>query len=118
MADKIFTDSERRIDLDKWLEKLSDAILIGINTAADSPNSKYPAAIVRMENLHAFYCMFLKILRSNLIFLIAMLFELKIPCLEARRKVIRQLYQENINIYVREMMGRPLEKIHVCLIFQ
>jgi exocyst complex component 1 len=55
-ADAIFADSERRVDLDKWLEKLADAVLAGIDATAASPNSKYPAAIVRMENLHSFYC--------------------------------------------------------------
>jgi len=33
--------------------------------------------------------------------------------LDARRKEVRQKYQENVTIYVREMLGRPLEKIHV-----
>ena len=52
----IFGDSERRSDLDKWLEKLVNAVISGINTAAKSPNSKYPKAIVLMENLHALHC--------------------------------------------------------------
>ncbi|KAL7079889.1 hypothetical protein ACQ4LE_000869 [Meloidogyne hapla] len=94
---KIFAESERKVDLDKWLEKLTIAIIIGIDNAAESPNSKCPAAVVRMENFHAFH---------------SVLSELKIPCLDARRKELRQKYQENCTIYVREMLGRPLEKIH------
>jgi exocyst complex component 1 len=43
----------------------------------------------------------------------AVLSELKIACLDSRRKAVRQKYQENVDIYVRELMGRPLEKIHV-----
>jgi len=54
---KIFAESERKVDLDKWLEKLTIAIIIGIDNAAESPNSKCPAAVVRMENFHAFYCL-------------------------------------------------------------
>lgn len=56
LAEKIFGESERRTDLDKWLEKLADAIIKGIDNAAESPNSKYPPAIVKLENFHAFYC--------------------------------------------------------------
>lgn len=51
-ADIIFGDSERRNDLEKWLEKLTDALVMGINMAAESPNSKSPAAVVRFENFH------------------------------------------------------------------
>lgn len=54
---KIFADSERKVDLDKWLEKLTNAIIFGIDNAAESPNSKCPAAVVRMENFHAFHCL-------------------------------------------------------------
>ncbi|KAF7634516.1 Sec3-PIP2_bind domain-containing protein [Meloidogyne graminicola] len=94
---KIFEESERKVDLDKWLEKLTIAIITGIDNAAESPNSKCPAAVVRMENFHAFH---------------SVLSELKIACLEVRRKELRQKYQENCTVYVKEMLGRPLEKIH------
>ena len=39
--------------------------------------------------------------------------ELKIACLDAMRKEAKRRYQESIDIYVREYMGRPLDKIHV-----
>ncbi|EPB80848.1 hypothetical protein ANCCEY_00050 [Ancylostoma ceylanicum] len=39
--------------------------------------------------------------------------ELKIPFLDAQRKDAKREKEENIDLYVREYMGRPLEKIHV-----
>lgn len=51
-TDTIFGESERRNDLDKWHEKLLEAVIVGINCAADSSNSKYPAPVVRFENFH------------------------------------------------------------------
>uniref|UniRef100_A0A183BTI0 Sec3-PIP2_bind domain-containing protein n=1 Tax=Globodera pallida TaxID=36090 RepID=A0A183BTI0_GLOPA len=98
MAVSIFGEFERRTDLDKWLEKLADAILKGIEVAAEAPTSKYPTAIVKVENLHAFY---------------STLSEMKLSCLDSRRKSARLFYQENLSIYVRESMGRPLDKIHM-----
>ena len=41
-ADKIFKNNERRSDLEKWLERLLDAVATGIHAAAESPNSKSP----------------------------------------------------------------------------
>lgn len=38
---------------------------------------------------------------------------LKIDCLDSRRKEAKRIYQSSIDNYVREYMGRPLEKIHV-----
>lgn len=52
-TDTIFGASERRTDLDKWHEKLLEAVVAGINSAANSSNSKYPAPVVRFENFHA-----------------------------------------------------------------
>uniref|UniRef100_A0A915CXN2 Exocyst complex component Sec3 PIP2-binding N-terminal domain-containing protein n=1 Tax=Ditylenchus dipsaci TaxID=166011 RepID=A0A915CXN2_9BILA len=97
-SDVLFAQSERRNDLDKWHEKLADAVIQGIDAAAESPNSKYPPAVVRFENLHELY---------------STLSELKIECLDTRRKAVKKQYQENMNLYVREYMGRPLEKIHI-----
>ncbi|KAI1710586.1 exocyst complex component sec3 domain-containing protein [Ditylenchus destructor] len=97
-SDVIFAQSERRGDLDRWIEKLTDAVIQGINMAAESPNSKYPPPVVRLENLHHLY---------------STLSELKIPCLDSRRKEVKKQYQENIQVYVREYMGRPLEQVHI-----
>lgn len=44
---------------------------------------------------------------------LAILSELKIECLDSKRKIVKEMYKENIQLYVREYMGRPLEKIHV-----
>lgn len=52
-TDAIFGASERRIDLDKWHEKLLEAVIVGINYASESSNSKYPAPVLRFENFHA-----------------------------------------------------------------
>lgn len=39
--------------------------------------------------------------------------ELKIAFLDSQRKEAKREKEENIDLYVREYMGRPLEKIHV-----
>jgi len=95
-ADAIFGKSERRNDLDKWYEKLADAVVAGINIVSESPNSKSPCTVVRFENFHQLY---------------STLSELKIECLDRRRKAVKAMYLENIDLYVREHMGRPLDRI-------
>lgn len=53
---------------------------------------------------------------ENLIIFIlylAILSELKLECLDSMRKSIKQLYQENLDLYVRENIGRPFDKIQV-----
>uniref|UniRef100_A0A914Y6L1 Exocyst complex component Sec3 C-terminal domain-containing protein n=1 Tax=Panagrolaimus superbus TaxID=310955 RepID=A0A914Y6L1_9BILA len=97
-AEMLFENSERRTDLEKWHEKLIDALFKGINNVAESPNSKSPPAVVRLENFHQLYLS---------------LSALKIECLDGRRKEARKIYQSSIDNYVKEYMGRPLEKIHV-----
>lgn len=95
-SDSIFGKSQRRGDLDKWLQKLCDAIVNGINSISESSLSKYPSQVVRFENFHKFY---------------SILSELKLECLDSMRKSIKQLYQENLDLYVRENIGRPFDKI-------
>ena len=58
-AELLFENSERRADLEKWHEKLIDAVFKGINSVAESPNSKSPPAVVRLENFHQLYCKFI-----------------------------------------------------------
>uniref|UniRef100_A0AC34QVY9 Exocyst complex component Sec3 PIP2-binding N-terminal domain-containing protein n=1 Tax=Panagrolaimus sp. JU765 TaxID=591449 RepID=A0AC34QVY9_9BILA len=94
----LFSNSERKADLEKWHEKLVDSLFKGINAVAESPNSKAPASIVRLENFHQLYLT---------------LSELKIKCLDGRRAEAKELKNINIDNYVREYMGRPLEKIHI-----
>ncbi|PIO72975.1 hypothetical protein TELCIR_05073 [Teladorsagia circumcincta] len=114
-AEAVFEGAERRTDLEKWsVEKsicgsciveqhywythLYRCVCEGIEKAASNPNSKSPTAVVRFENYHQLYLT---------------LSELKIPCLDAQRKDAKREKEENIDLYVREYMGRPLEKIHV-----
>jgi hypothetical protein len=39
--------------------------------------------------------------------------ELKLECLDGRRKAVKAMYQEHIDAYVRQSMGRPLDRIQV-----
>lgn len=43
---------------------------------------------------------------------------MKIACLDSRKKMVRKLYQENVDAYVKEYMGKPLDKIHVCCLLK
>lgn len=97
-AEKIFEGAERRTDLEKWYYQLYRSVCDGINKAANSPNSKYPASVVKFENYHELY------LRLS---------ELKISALDAQRKDAKASKEENIDTYVKEHMGRPFEKIHL-----
>uniref|UniRef100_A0A8R1XYQ7 Sec3-PIP2_bind domain-containing protein n=1 Tax=Onchocerca volvulus TaxID=6282 RepID=A0A8R1XYQ7_ONCVO len=96
-AEAAFAGTERRADLDRWYAQLITSLKDGIEYAATSPFSKSPAAVVRFENYHHLY---------------SILSELKIDCLDLQRKEAKKAYQDNIEIYVKELMGRPLEKIH------
>ncbi|VDM58599.1 unnamed protein product [Angiostrongylus costaricensis] len=97
-AETIFEGAERRTDLEKWYVHLYRCVCEGIEKAASNPNSKSPTSVVRFENYHQLYMT---------------LSELKIPCLDAQRKDAKREKEENVDLYVREYMGRPLEKIHV-----
>ncbi|KAK6061299.1 exocyst complex component 1 family protein [Cooperia oncophora] len=97
-AETVFEGAERRTDLEKWYTHLYRCVCEGIEKAASNPNSKSPTAVVRFENYHQLYLT---------------LSELKIPFLDAQRKDAKREKEENIDLYVREYMGRPLEKIHV-----
>ncbi|VDL71679.1 unnamed protein product [Nippostrongylus brasiliensis] len=97
-AETIFEGAERRTDLEKWYTHLYRCVCEGIEKAAVNPNSKSPTAVVRFENYHQLYLT---------------LSELKIPFLDAQRKEAKREKEENVDLYVREYMGRPLEKIHV-----
>ncbi|VDM74948.1 unnamed protein product [Strongylus vulgaris] len=97
-AESIFEGAERRTDLEKWYVHLYRCVCEGIEKAASNPNSKSPTAVVRFENYHQLYLT---------------LSELKIPFLDAQRKEAKREKEENIDLYVREYMGRPLERIHV-----
>lgn len=97
-AEAAFAGTERRADLDRWYAQLISSLKDGIERAATSPFSKSPAAVVRFENYHHLY---------------SVLSEQKISCLDSQRREAKKAYQDNIQIYVKELMGRPLEKIHL-----
>ncbi|VDK69188.1 unnamed protein product [Gongylonema pulchrum] len=101
-AEMAFSGTERRADLDRWYTQLITSLKDGIEHTAVSPFSKSPPAVVRFENYHHLY---------------SVLSELKIDCLDAQRKEAKKAYQDNMQIYVKELMGRPLEKIHVSTVF-
>lgn len=42
---------------------------------------------------------------------------MKISCLDQQRKTSKREKDENIDAYVKEYMGRPLEKIHVSKVY-
>ncbi|VDK45989.1 unnamed protein product [Anisakis simplex] len=98
VAEAAFADTERRADLDRWYAQLICCLKEGIDRAAVSPYSKSPSAVVRFENYHHLY---------------SILSELKIACLDTQRKEAKKTYQDNIQVYVKEYMGKPLEKVHV-----
>uniref|UniRef100_A0A914X136 Exocyst complex component Sec3 PIP2-binding N-terminal domain-containing protein n=1 Tax=Plectus sambesii TaxID=2011161 RepID=A0A914X136_9BILA len=95
-AEGAFKDSERRADVDRWYPQLVNAVCQGIEKAAVDPHSKSPAAVVRFENYHQLY---------------SDVSALKIACLENARKNIRKAYQDSMASYVKEYMGRPLERL-------
>lgn len=96
-AEAAFAETERRADLDRWYAQLIASLKEGIERGALSPYSKSPPTVVRFENYHRLY---------------SILSELKVECLDSQRKEAKKTYQENIQLYVKEYMGRPLEKIH------
>ncbi|GMT35969.1 hypothetical protein PFISCL1PPCAC_27266, partial [Pristionchus fissidentatus] len=98
MSEDRFKGSDRRTDLEKWYVALVKATCEGIEKAACSPYTKSPPTVVRFENYHQLY---------------QTLSEQKIACLDNYRKEAKRICEENIDMYVREHMGRPLEKIHL-----
>ncbi|CEF67059.1 Exocyst complex component 1 [Strongyloides ratti] len=98
IAEKSIQGAERRKDLDRWYTELVSKLITTIDKMASSPHSKSPSSVVKFENYHHLY---------------SRLSELKIECLDKKRKEMKKLYQDNIDLYVKEHMGRPLEKIHL-----
>ncbi|MFH4984223.1 hypothetical protein AB6A40_010932 [Gnathostoma spinigerum] len=96
-AEATFKDTDRRTDLDRWYVQLLSSLKEGIERAALSQHSKSPPSVVRFENYHRLY---------------SVLSELKIECLSGQRKEAKAIYEENMQAYVKESMGKPLEKIH------
>lgn len=96
-AESIFKGSDRHTHLDKSYKALVVVIYEQIVRVA-SESQKTPKDVVMMENFHHMY---------------STLSTLKIPCLEPDRKEAKQIYQDNLNSYTLNLLGRPLEKLHV-----
>ncbi|XP_053398468.1 exocyst complex component 1-like isoform X2 [Mercenaria mercenaria] len=95
-AESIFRGSERHADLDKAYQRLVKAIFDNIcRISGDHP--KTPREVIMMENFHHMF---------------SILSQLKIPCLENDRKEAKHQYQDNLNAYTKDRLGRPLEKLH------
>ncbi|VDN56326.1 unnamed protein product [Dracunculus medinensis] len=97
-AEEAFADAERRTDLDRWYCQLLASLKKGIERAATSQYSKSPFTVVRFENYHHLF---------------SVLSELKIDFLDNEKREARKVYLENLELYVKNSMGRPLEKIHI-----
>nr|XP_022323453.1 exocyst complex component 1-like isoform X2 [Crassostrea virginica] len=96
-AESIFKGSDRHTHLDKSYKALVAVIYEQIARVANE-SQKTPKEVVMMENFHHMY---------------STLSTLKIPCLEADRKEAKQIYQDNLTSYTLNLLGRPLEKLHV-----
>lgn len=50
-------------------------------------------------------------------YVVALLSQLKIACLDGLRREVKQKYNEHLQAYVTEYFGRPLEKLNVSFLF-
>ncbi|KAJ1215186.1 hypothetical protein NDU88_002795 [Pleurodeles waltl] len=96
LAESIFRVAERRGDLDKAYTKLINAVFFNVEKVANE-SQKTPRDVVMLENFHH---------------LLATLSRLKIPCLEAEKKVAKQKYGDHLQSYVIYSLGQPLEKLN------
>lgn len=97
IAEKIFKNSDRKNDLDKWYTKIVgsmfDAIIIH-----SGEHHKTPQEVIKMENFHHLH---------------DLLSQLKITVLDNERKEAKQKYQDALKSYVIQYFGRPLEKLNL-----
>ncbi|XP_011298132.1 exocyst complex component 1 [Fopius arisanus] len=96
-GEKIFKNSDRKVDLDKWYTKLVGAMFEGISVHS-SEHPKTPQEVIKMENFHHLY---------------DLLSQLKISVLDQERKEAKQKYQDALKAYVIQYFGRPLEKLNL-----
>lgn len=94
-AETVFKGSDRRRDLDKAYSRLMIAQNSAIHRVA-MEHQKTPRDVVIFENFH---------------YLHALLSRLKITSLEQERKEAKQKYQEHMESYVIDSLGRPMEKL-------
>ncbi|KAK7495288.1 hypothetical protein BaRGS_00013470 [Batillaria attramentaria] len=97
MAEVIFKGSDRRTDLNKAYAKLVHVLFEQIQRVA-MEHQKTPREVVLMENFHRMF---------------SILSHLKNAGLEDARKEAKQRYTENMQAYTTNLLGRPLEKLHI-----
>ncbi|XP_043794167.1 exocyst complex component 1 isoform X1 [Apis laboriosa] len=96
-AEKIFKNSDRKIDLEKWYTKLVSTMFDAI-VIHSREHHKTPQEVIKMENFHHLY---------------DLLSQLKISVLDHERKEAKQKYQDALRAYVTQYFGRPLEKLNL-----
>ena len=96
-AEKIFKNSDRKVDLEKWYTKLVSVMFEAIVTHSRE-HHKTPQEVIKMENFHHLY---------------DLLSQLKISVLDHERKEAKQKYQDALRAYVTQYFGRPLEKLNL-----
>merc|ERR1719391_2013808 len=96
-TEKIFRDSDRKGDLEKWYLTLVTCMGESIVRIAQE-HGKTPQAVVKMENYHRLH---------------ATLSRLKIPVLDSIRRDTKQKYNDALHSYVTQYFGRPLEKVNI-----
>ncbi|KAK0075438.1 hypothetical protein PV325_011427 [Microctonus aethiopoides] len=97
IAEKIFRNSDRKVDLEKWYTKLVGTMFEAI-AVHSSEHHKTPQEVIKMENFHHLY---------------DLLSQLKISVLDHERKEAKQKYQDALKAYVIQYFGRPLEKLNL-----
>ncbi|KAK3700425.1 hypothetical protein QZH41_004483 [Actinostola sp. cb2023] len=97
ISEGIFKNAERRTDLDKAYIQLTRVVLDHVERVA-MENLKNPKAVVMLENYHHLF---------------RVLSRLKISCLEKEKREAKQKYGVSLDEYVKDMMGRPMEKVSI-----
>lgn len=97
ISEGVFKNSERRNDLDKAYHHLIRVLFENVERMAEE-HQKTPRAVVMMENYHHLF---------------RVLTRLKIVCLENEKREARKKYLDSQKMYVKEMLGRPMEKINI-----
>ncbi|XP_078371204.1 exocyst complex component 1-like isoform X1 [Oculina patagonica] len=97
ISESVFKNSDRRNDLDKAYHHLIRALFDNVERMAEE-HQKTPRAVVMMENYHHLF---------------RVLTRLKIVCLENEKREAKKKYLDSQKMYVKEMLGRPMEKLNI-----
>lgn len=128
-AEKIFKNSDRKVDLEKWYTKLVstmfDAIVIHSREHHKTPQEVIKMGKVKYILYYIIYNILILIFNYSVIKYYIVLFlenfhhlydllsQLKISVLDHERKEAKQKYQDALRAYVTQYFGRPLEKLNV-----